>query len=253
MSKLFIRIVVLVCLGVAIWTGYSFFHGGGTVVNGVILIVDIGVLIWNFSIMRKMRIGLGSIILTGILLAVIVVPVMAFAGMEPLASYKNKVLNYAESIQIKQEEQTKLWTPESGAPPDLAEVHELGKQQELARTRRMVNAWEFTLNSYTIRGTDVSINLTVTSHYNSIRDYFLSSPGTLGVVDQYEGEFYDVTRREAWPATFYTGRYYPGESKTGSLKLVVNPRSGKISLLLTTSPRTVYTLRYKLFDLGEVR
>ncbi len=78
MTKLFLRILVLVCFVVVIWTGYIVFRGGVTPVNGVILVVDIGALIANFQVMRKMRISFGSVILTGIILAIVILPVMAF-------------------------------------------------------------------------------------------------------------------------------------------------------------------------------
>lgn len=98
MSKFFIRILVLACLLIVVWTGYVFFHNEATVINGVILVVDIGVLIWNFSVMRKMHIGFGSVVLTGAIIAAIALPAMAFANIEPAKSWKDSLLQQTQSI-----------------------------------------------------------------------------------------------------------------------------------------------------------
>lgn len=133
--------------------------------------------------------------------------------------------------------------------------------EELAKTTRIIKEygdfsgelkgeWKFTLNSYSIRSTNIYVNITVTSLSNTINEYSLSKVGIFEIIDQYGGGFIDVTSK-----TFYTGQYYPLDSKTGNLKFTANPKSGKVELWLT--PFQLGTVskynRYKLFDLGEIK
>ena len=52
--KLFLDVLVIVCLGVAIWNGYVLFtHQTDPVWGVVMFLVAIGVLIWNTSVLRS--------------------------------------------------------------------------------------------------------------------------------------------------------------------------------------------------------
>lgn len=98
--KLFLNLLVIVCLGVAGWTGYQLFvlHELSPVSGSVIFIVDIGVLVWNISVLRSShhRWKTPSFKLTFFSLLGIAL-VLAFAGIQPLAEYKDRMLSLIPS------------------------------------------------------------------------------------------------------------------------------------------------------------
>lgn len=97
MSRLFIRLLVLICLAVAVWTAWVFFQGGATLINGLILAVDVGVLVWNFWVMKKMHIGFGSVILTGIIIAIIAIPTsLAYTNRDTIKSWVTEIIPKTE-------------------------------------------------------------------------------------------------------------------------------------------------------------
>lgn len=134
-----------------------------------------------------------------------------------------------------------------------------------------VDKWEFTLNSHSIRSTNIDVNIAITSHFSTPNTYHLSDLGGVVCIDQYGKVFGDTIEEEIIAQNlrdfknnpsdyllgikeykdecFYDGEYYPGDTKVGNLKFVVNQKSGKITLWL-------YCKSYspvKLFDLGEIK
>jgi hypothetical protein len=119
------------------------------------------------------------------------------------------------------------------------------------------NGWEITLNKHSIQSNTVTISVSITSHFSSPKDYspFNTGEGEIVCVDQYGIAFSDTEN-----GTWYEGRYYPGDTKTGDLTFTVNPKSGKISMWLyqvtarfgTSSIYANYN-QIRLFDLGEIK
>jgi len=128
----------------------------------------------------------------------------------------------------------------------IEEDQKEGKQQAV-----FYENWEFTLNSFSIKSTDVNVNISVTSHFDVPREY---GPYRIVLIDQYSTRsgmiFGDTIDKEHFYG-FYEGIYYPGDTKTGDLRFTVNPKSGKVSLHLY-SPY-MKSIMSKLFDLGEIK
>jgi hypothetical protein len=70
-------------------------------VGAIVLAADIGVLIWNISVLRKYRVGAGTVISILVVIAFLGATVSAFAGIEPVASYKDKALSFVGSQTAK--------------------------------------------------------------------------------------------------------------------------------------------------------
>jgi hypothetical protein len=94
--KLFLDLLVIVCLVVAGWMGYQLFISRelNPVVGSIVLIVDIGVLIWNVAVLRSNyyrrmfpSFKLVFLPLLGIAL------ILTFAGVQPLAGYKDSIID----------------------------------------------------------------------------------------------------------------------------------------------------------------
>lgn len=99
--KLFLDSLVIVCLIVAGWVGYQLFvlHNLDPVMGSIIFIVDVGVLIWNVTVLRNhyYRRMYPSFKIVFLLLFAVVL-ILAFAGIEPLASYKDLAIEQVTSI-----------------------------------------------------------------------------------------------------------------------------------------------------------
>lgn len=113
-KKLFLVLLVIVCLVAAAYTGYLLYTDQtNPIVGGVILLVDIGVLIWNISVLRRYRVGFGSICAVFLVTALIASTVGAFAGVAPLAHAKDRVISLLRDIDLgdlgKQRAEIKIW------------------------------------------------------------------------------------------------------------------------------------------------
>jgi len=62
--------------------------------GGVILAVDIGVLFWNIHVLRAYRIRPGIVIAVFLVVAIVAMITSAFAGIEPLATYAERVTGW---------------------------------------------------------------------------------------------------------------------------------------------------------------
>lgn len=98
--KLFLNLLVIVCLVVAGWMGYQLFisHELNPVFGSIVLIVDIGVLIWNLAVLRsnyyrRMFPSFKVVFLP--LFAVVLI--LAFAGVQPLVEYKDNIIDEISS------------------------------------------------------------------------------------------------------------------------------------------------------------
>jgi len=102
MKKAFLVLLVIACLAAVGWTGYLLLTDKTDPVSGVIiLLVNIGVLFWNISVLRKYRVGAGTIISIFLVIVLLGATVGAFAGVEPFAEVKDKVVDFLGGSDIK--------------------------------------------------------------------------------------------------------------------------------------------------------
>src|SRR4030042_6100837 len=93
MKKAFLILLVIVCVAVVVWTAHLLFtNQTEPITGGIILAVDIGVLVWNISVVRAYRIRAGTVIVVFLVVALIAMTVGAFAGIEPFAGIKDSVV-----------------------------------------------------------------------------------------------------------------------------------------------------------------
>ena len=132
--KLFLDLLVIVCLIVAGWVGYQLFfsHKLEPVMGSIIFIVDIGVLIWNIAVLRnhyykRMYPSFKMVFLSLLVISII----LAFAGVQPLSSYKGLVVDRVASVidgfkgdtsvdgEVNEVGITELSPPPSSYPADI--------------------------------------------------------------------------------------------------------------------------------------
>ena len=242
MKKAFLILLVIVCIAVVVWTAYLLFtNQTDPIMGGVILAVDIGVLVWNISVLRAYRIRAGTVVAVFLIVALVVMTVSAFAGIEPFAGLKDKVIGSFAGLTTRYD-------------VDI-----------LPGQTKVVEDWKFSLDGGGWSGGTVTVKLTITNlgprrgfGYYSLLDVgpelaAIDSTGKLVEpwVPEYSWE--DVARAiqkgetlQTEPA--YTREFYPNESWTGTLKFELSPYSGKTGLYMTEE---YHILKYFLFDLGE--
>lgn len=98
--KLFLNILVLVCIAVPIWIAFQIFvsHTLSLAYGGIILAVDIGVLVWNISVLRHYGHSTPSFWLTTLVIVGCLV-ILSFTGVQPFTSYKQSAVDWV-STQI---------------------------------------------------------------------------------------------------------------------------------------------------------
>jgi len=91
-------LLALTCLGFVGWTGYLLFTGEiGSLAGSILILLCIGVLYWDIS--RSKRNQFSAWILISIVIALVLIgsAVSAYAGIEPLAGYKNSIVDKVSS------------------------------------------------------------------------------------------------------------------------------------------------------------
>ena len=242
MKKAFLVLLVIVCIAVVVWTAYLLFtKQTDPIMGGVILAVDIGVLFWNISVLRAYRVRAGTVVAVFLVVALIAMTVSAFAGIEPFAGLKNKVMDSLPGLIARYDVEI---------PPSQEEV---------------ADNWAIRLNGGGWNGGTVTVKLTITNlgarrafGYASLLEpgpqlVAIDSTGKLVEpwVPEYSWE--DVARaiqkgESLQTEPLYTKEFYPNESWTGSLKFEMSPYSGRTGLYMT---RYYHVRKYFLFDLGE--
>lgn len=234
MKRTFLILLVIACIAVVVWVAYLLFtNQTDPVMGGIILAVDIGVLIWNISVLRAYRIGSGAVLAVFLVVALIAMTVSAFAGIEPFAGLMNRVM---DSL------------PGSISRYDVA----ISSGQE-----KTVESWHIRLDGGGWNGGTATIRLTITNLGNR-RCFGLCSlldPGPELVAMDSTGKLVepwvrepDFSRGELLVFPPYTKEFYPNETWSGTLKFELSPYSGKTWLYMTEYS---HTRRYPLFDLGE--
>jgi hypothetical protein len=234
MKKAVLVLLVVVCLAVAGWNGYLLFtNQTDPLIGWVILAVSIGVLVWNISVLRAYRVRAGTVVAVFLVVALIAMTVSAFAGIEPFAGLKNKVIDSLPGLIARYD------------------VEILPSQEEVA------DNWAIRLNGGGWNGGTATVKLTITDLGNR-RCFGLCSlldPGPELVAIDSTGKLVepwvrepDFSKGELLVFPPYTKEFYPNESWSGTLKFELSPYSGKTRLYMTEYS---HTRRYFLFDLGE--
>ena len=63
--------------------------------------VNVGALLWNISVLRKYRVGYGTVISIFLLIALVGATISAFAGVEPLSSVKDEIVDFFRGSDIE--------------------------------------------------------------------------------------------------------------------------------------------------------
>jgi uncharacterized membrane protein (UPF0136 family) len=172
MKKAFLILLVIVCLAVVVWTAYLLItNQTDPIMGGVILAVDIGVLLWNISVLRAYRIRGGTVVAVFVIVALIAMATSAFAGIEPLATYEKNVVGWFSGISVT-----------SNNPSGTYVATVLGFEQSITFKRSTVEFYdildgkrifEFSIsqdgNSITLK--NVATGETYTSNYRYIKEY----------------------------------------------------------------------------------
>lgn len=109
-GKIFLILLIVACVVATIYTGYLLFtHRTNWGVGAIVLAADIGVLIWNISVLRKYRVGTGTVISILVVIALLGATVSAFAGVEPFSDAKAEVVAWFQEVGSQ--------TPTPQSPP----------------------------------------------------------------------------------------------------------------------------------------
>jgi hypothetical protein len=97
----FLFVLILVCVAVVLYTGYLLYeHKINPPTGGAILLISISALIWNVSLLRKYRVGFGSLFASFVFVALICSTVCAFADIEPFAEAKQRVVEFVKDMDL---------------------------------------------------------------------------------------------------------------------------------------------------------
>lgn len=234
MKKTFLILLVIACIAVVVWTAYLLFtNQTDPIMGGVILAVDIGVLVWNISVLRAYRIRPGTFVTVFLVVALIAMTTSAFAGIEPFAGIKNKMID---------------------SLPGPISTYDVVISPGQEKT---VENWDIRLNGGGWNGGTATVKLTITNLGNrrcfGLCNIFDPGPELVAIdsirklVEPWVRDP-DFSRGELFVFPPYTKEFYPKESWTGTLKFELSSYSGRTRLYLT---RYSHTRRYFLFDLGE--
>ncbi|TSA58198.1 hypothetical protein D4R42_00170 [bacterium] len=98
--KLLLALALPACLVAAAWTGYVLFytHQTDPVLGALVFVAEVGLSIWMMYLLRSPRYRRGTPSFKLVLFSLMgITLVCAFAGIEPLALYKDTALDYARN------------------------------------------------------------------------------------------------------------------------------------------------------------
>lgn len=237
MKRAFLILLVIVCLAVVVWTAYLLFtHQTEPVLGGIILAVDIGVLFWNISVLRAYRITAGTLVAVFLVVALIGMTAGAFAGIEPFAGLKDRMLGLFAGLPTKYD--NKVLPGQSAS----------------------IDNWFITLDDGGWKGSTLYVELTITN-LGSRRNFGAFGPRLIAIdstgkeIDPWLPEYSwkDIAEAIKEGRTLqtkppYHKEYYPNEKWSGEVKFEMSPYSGKTGLYIRLFG---YPQKHYLFDLGE--
>jgi len=99
LKRTFLILLVMACLVAAVWTGYLLFTDKiNPIVGTIILLADIGVLIWNISVLKKYRVGTGNIISIFLVIVILGAIIGAFSGVKPFSTVKSELVDWFQGL-----------------------------------------------------------------------------------------------------------------------------------------------------------
>lgn len=231
MKKVFLVLLLIVCVAVAGLNVYLLFTSQiEPLIGWIILAVSIGVLFWNISVLRAYRIRTGPIVAIFLVVALIAMTVSAFAGIEPFAGLKTRILDALGGL--------------TGYDVEI-----------LPSQEKIVDDWAIRLNGGGWDGDIVTVKLTITN-LGDRRCFGLCNlwePGPELVAIDSTDKLVKPWVREPDVSKFrfyfppYTMEFDPSDSWTGTLRFKLSPYSENVGLYITWNSVT----NYFLFDLGE--
>jgi hypothetical protein len=248
-KKLFLDLLVIVCLVVAVWTAYRLFylHKLTPIFGSIVFIVDIIVLIWSIYVLRNRNYIAkkpGFFLVFFSVLAIFLV--LAFAGVQPIAGYKDTVASTVKSTV----QNISAHLSKSTAPNET-------KSTSTPTQTVTIDNWQIQLISSSWRGSTLNVKLKITN-LGPRRNFGLASlfdPGPeLAVIDSTNKRIDpwvpepDLSKGELMTVPPYTKEYYPNESWSGSLKFEMSPYSGETILYIG---RYSWTQTAPLFNLDS--
>lgn len=124
--KSFLVLLVIACLVAAGWTGYLLFtNQTDPIVGTIILVADVGVLIWNISALKKYRVGAGTVVSILLIVALLGGTASAFASVEPFTDAKDKVVEFFGGLSLGTSSELKttiIGFEAPRQPPDISKV-----------------------------------------------------------------------------------------------------------------------------------
>ena len=122
--KFLLALALPACLVAAAWMGYALFvtHQTDRVLGALVFIVEIGVSIWIIYLLRSSKYRWRTPSFKLVIFSLVgIVLICAFAGIEPLASYKDTALDYAKTQGSKIAESMEATAP-IVTPPELKDT-----------------------------------------------------------------------------------------------------------------------------------
>jgi len=97
-TKLLLCLLVIAGIGIIAWTGYRLFtHQIAPVIGTVVFLAEIGLLTWIISVLRSSRFRWRKPSFKLVFWSLLIITlVCAFAGIEPISSAKDRVIDFAE-------------------------------------------------------------------------------------------------------------------------------------------------------------
>lgn len=118
-KRTFLVLLVIACLVAAVWTGYLLFTNKiNPVVGAIILLVGIGVLIWNISLLKRYRVRTGTIISIFLIIIILGATIAAFSGVKPFSTVKGELVAWFQEMRSEPSNQDLL--PLSEYPADIS-------------------------------------------------------------------------------------------------------------------------------------
>jgi hypothetical protein len=249
--KGFLIFLLVACLVATIYTGYLLFtHRTEPIIGAIIFAVDIGVLIWNISVLRKWRVGTRSIVAIAVIIALLGGTIGAFSGIKPFSTVKSEVVTWFQKAPSQPPEQQ--LSPPSGTIPSSPSTPPSPQPSPQPSVLRIAGytdhqgcRWRIGLTSASIKGGTLKTSIFIINDGNQpalFEDWLV-------VVDSFSesyypesgGDFYFYADPEAKQNGMVT-KIYPTEKREGEVVFAISEYSGECSLCVADYMQNKLTL-----------
>jgi ribosomal protein L37AE/L43A len=115
--KAFLIFLLIACLAAAVWAGYLLFaNRTDPVIGTIIFVADIGVLIWNISVLRKWGVRARTIVAIAVVIALLPATTGAFADIKPFSTARNELVTWFQKAPSQPSEQLPPLTEQQPPP-----------------------------------------------------------------------------------------------------------------------------------------